>query len=256
MSFDFTLKKYSDFCKTLKNLSCPILAVEDFIARNHPSGFNIVLRHDVDRLLPAAIRMARLEAEYDIRASYYVRMTPGVFKPAALKELSHLGHEIGYHYEVLAKAKGNLTQAIEIFERELRTLREIVTISTISMHGSPLSRWNNLDLWDVYDFKDYEVSAETSLSINYANIYYFTDTGRSWNAHSFNLRDRVESMKPSESVETTDQLIDFIRRKYPSPVFVNAHPNRWAETASGFLIGSMQDGMANLAKWLVSLSRN
>jgi hypothetical protein len=256
MSLDFTLKKYNDFCKTLKSLSCPILAVEDFIARNHPSGFSIVLRHDVDRLLPAAIRMAKLEAGHDIRASYYVRMTPGVFKPAALKRLSHLGHEIGYHYEVLAKAKGNLKKAIEIFETELKTLREIVSISTISMHGSPLSQWNNLDLWDVYDFKDYQVNAETSLSINYADIYYFTDTGRSWNSNRFNLRDRVNSMKPLESVATTDQLLGFISRKYPSPVFINVHPNRWSATAVDFLIGGLQDWVANIAKWLLSLSRN
>jgi hypothetical protein len=256
MSFDFTLKKYSHFCETLKSLSCPILAVEDFISPSHPGGFSVILRHDVDRWLPTAIRMAKLEAEYNIRASYYVRMTPGVFKPAALKRLSHLGHEIGYHYEVLTKAKGNLEKAIEIFEAELRTLRKIVSISTISMHGSPLRRWNNLDLWDVYDFKDYDVKAETSFSINYANIYYFTDTGRSWNANRFNLRDRVNSRKPSESVKTTDQLIDFISRKYPLPVFINAHPNRWAATVVDFLVGGTLDWTANITKWIASLSRN
>jgi len=256
MSVDFTLRKYGHFCEILKSLSCPILAVEDFMARNHPDGFCIILRHDVDRQLPAAIRMAKLEAEIGIRASYYVRMTPGIFKPTALKQIASMGHEIGYHYEVLPKAKGNLSKAIEIFEAELKALREVFSVSTISMHGSPLSRWNSLDLWKVYDFTNYDIDAELSLSFNYANSYYFTDTGRSWNADRFNLRDRVNSRKPSESIKTTDHLIDFLCRKYPSPIFINVHPNRWAATAVDFLIGSMQDWTANVAKWFVSLPRN
>lgn len=256
MSFDFTLRKYLHFCEILKSLSCPILAVEDFMAHDHLDGFCIILRHDVDRRLPAAIRMAKLEAELGIRASYYVRMTPGIFKPSALKQLASLGHEIGYHYEVLPKAKGNLTKAIEIFEAELKALREVVSVSTISMHGRPLSRWNSLDLWKAYDFTDYDVNAETSLSINYANIYYFTDTGRSWNAGRFNLRDRVNSRKPSGSVKATDQLIDFINKKHSSPIMISAHPNRWAATCVDFLAGSVLDWTANWVKWLFSLVRN
>jgi hypothetical protein len=255
-SFDFTLKKYRQFCEALKNLSCPILTVKDFVSRNQPGEFLIIMRHDVDRRLSAAIRMAKLEAEFDISASYYVRMTQNVFKPEAIKSVLHLGHEVGYHYEVLSKAKGNLTQSINIFETELKKLREVVPISTISMHGSPLSQWNNLDLWNVCDFKDYNVMAETSLSINYTNIYYFTDTGRNWNANRFNLRDRVDSKKPLASVETTDQLIDFINRKYPSPVLINVHPNRWAATAVDFMSSNVLDWTANRVKWLFSLSRS
>jgi len=255
MSFDFTLKKYSHFCKILKSLSCPVLAVEDFVAGNHPDGFSIILRHDVDRFLPAAIRMAALEAEHDIRASYYVRMTPTVFKPDALRHLSSLGHEIGYHYEVLTKAKGDSNRAIAIFEAELRKFREVVSISTISMHGSPLSRWNNLDLWDTYDFRDYNLKAEISLSIDYANIYYFTDTGRSWDADRFNLRDRMNAKKPIERVKTTDQLIDFVRKKYPCPVMISAHPNRWAASHAGLLVSSALDWTANWIKWFYSLPR-
>jgi hypothetical protein len=255
MRFDFTLNKYRHFCKNLKSLSCPIFTVKDFMAGNCPDTLCIILRHDVDRWLSAAIRMAKLEAEYDIRASYYVRMTRGVFKPVALKQISSLGHEIGYHYEVLTKAKGNLGKAIEIFERELNALREVVAVSTISMHGSPLSRWNNLNLWDRYDFKNYGVDVEASLSINYTNIYYFTDTGRSWNADRFNLRDRVNSRKPIESIQTTDQLIDFINKKYPFPVMISAHPNRWAANSADFIISHMSDGAANWVKWLFSLAR-
>lgn len=255
LSFDFTLNKYRQFCEALKNLACPIFTVKDFILQNQPSEFLIIMRHDVDRMLPAAIRMAELEADYGISASYYVRMTQNVFKSDAIKKMLHLGHEIGYHYEVLSKARGDLNKSIDLFETELKKLREIVPISTISMHGSPLKQWNNLDLWNVCDFRDYEVIAETSLSINYSNIYYFTDTGRNWNANRFNIRDRVDSKKPSDPIETTDQLIDFINRKYPSPVLINVHPNRWAANSFDFLKSNVLDWAANWVKWLLALSR-
>ena len=254
-NFDFTLNKYRQLCEALKKLSCPILTVRDFVNQNQPHEFLIVMRHDVDRMLPAAIRMAKLEAEFGIPATYYVRMTRNVFQPDAIKSLLHCGHEIGYHYEVLSKAQGNLSKSIDMFAAEINALREIVPVATISMHGSPLKKWNNLDLWDTFDFSDYQIIAETSLSINYTNIYYFTDTGRKWNANRSNLRDRVNSKKPSETIATTDQLISFINKKYTSPVFINIHPNRWAASCADFLISNMLDSTANGVKFLISLSR-
>ena len=44
------------------------------------------------------------------------------------------------------------------------------------MHGSPLSKWNDLDLWDNYDFKKYGILGEAFMSIDYDNVDYFTDT--------------------------------------------------------------------------------
>lgn len=256
MNFDFTLNKYNHFCSVLKNLSCPIITVKEYIDRNQPNEFVVVLRHDVDRKLSAAVKMACIEAEKGIRASYYVRMIRNTFKPSGLKKIDSLGHEIGYHYEVLAKAKGNKKKAINIFKTELNALRKIIPISTICMHGSPLSKWYNSDIWNFYDFKNYDVKCELNLSINYSYIYYFTDTGRNWQLNRYNLRDRTISKKPLEPVKTTDQLIGFLNKKYPSPVLINIHPNRWTISLFDFLTSVMMDWMANQIKWMISLIRN
>jgi len=45
-----------------------------------------------------------------------------------------LGHEIGYHYEVLSKANGDYETAVELFEQELSEFRKITDVKTICMH--------------------------------------------------------------------------------------------------------------------------
>ena len=53
------------------------------------------------------------------------------------------------------KAKGNLEEAMKIFEAELKAFRKVCDVKTICMHGNPLSRWTNKDVWDKYDFNDF-----------------------------------------------------------------------------------------------------
>ena len=63
----------------------------------------LYLRHDVDLSLDAALRMARLEAELGLTATYFL-MTASVFYnldssagEAAVTELRSLGHRLGLH---------------------------------------------------------------------------------------------------------------------------------------------------------------
>jgi hypothetical protein len=251
MAYDFTLTKYDQFCSALKRLKCSILTVNEYIQANKPDASVIVLRHDIDRCLSSALRMAALEARHGIRSSYYVRMTRAVFKPAEIKKLHKLGHDLGYHYEVLAKTRGDHTKAIALFETELEKLRAIVPVNTISMHGSPLKPWNNLDLWQQYDAANYRLNGDISLNIDYSNIFYFTDTGRSWDAGRYNLRDRVNSKRPTTRIHSTDQLIDFLSRDANAPVFVNTHPNRWANSFFDYLTSLLSDWSANRVKALL-----
>ena len=68
-----------------------------------PAPGDLILRHDVDLSLEAALALARLEAEAGARATYFL-MTQSVFynlaSPAgaqALDELRSLGHVVGLH---------------------------------------------------------------------------------------------------------------------------------------------------------------
>ena len=61
----------------------------------------IVLRHDVDKLPGNSLRFARIQAEKGIIGSYYFRFVTESFNESIIREISSLGHEIGYHYEDL-----------------------------------------------------------------------------------------------------------------------------------------------------------
>jgi hypothetical protein len=68
-----------------------------------PEPGDLFLRHDVDLSLEAALAMARLEAEREVRATYFL-MTRSVFYnlasaegEGALAELRELGHAVGHH---------------------------------------------------------------------------------------------------------------------------------------------------------------
>jgi hypothetical protein len=256
VTLDFTLDKYAELCETIRHLDCPVMTVRDFLKAGQPGGLRVILRHDVDRRMSAALRMAELESRYDIAATYYVRTTRAVFKPAALRHLHALGHEVGYHYEVLAKANGNMERAIALFQEELHRFREIVPVETVSMHGSPLSRWNNLDLWETHNIWDYGLCGEIYLGIDYSEMFYFTDTGRSWYDGKYNLRDRVESKKSPRKVVDTDDLIAFLRQNVNNPILINVHPNRWASNYGTWLRGNLLDWLTNQAKVLVIWHRN
>jgi len=247
MTLDFTLNKYAELCLKIQELQRKTMTVTQFIKAKQPQQPIVILRHDIDRSLSRAVRMAELEASYGIQSTYYARTTRAVSKPELLEYLVQLGHELGYHYETLARAKGNYKRAIELFTDELKILRQIGPIETISMHGSPLLPWNNLDLWQSYDYKLYGVQ-EVYLSIDYQKAYYFSDTGRSWNSNHYNLRDHVDSLLPDSSIHTTDDLITFLRQQLDGPVLINVHPNRWTKGTLEYILQVGQDTFINFIK--------
>jgi hypothetical protein len=75
-----------------------------FVHFDHePQEGEIFLRHDVDIVLDAALRMAELESERGVSATYFL-MTRSVFYnldsregEAAIERLRELGHRVGLH---------------------------------------------------------------------------------------------------------------------------------------------------------------
>jgi len=193
--WDFTLQTYVQLCRTILESGYKIVTVCDYLTerKNFLKDYVVLLRHDVDRKPSNALNMAQVEADLGITSTYYFRAKKHTFKPEIIKGIAQLGHEIGYHYECLSDMHGKMERAIRDFERNLNKFKEIVPLKTICMHGSPLSKWNNRDLWKKYDFRDFGIIGEPYLSLDYSRIAYVSDTGRTWNVDHFNVRDRVKS---------------------------------------------------------------
>jgi hypothetical protein len=130
---DFTMGKYKDLCLALLDSGYTPQTVYSYLVLEGKKNNKklIVLRHDIDRKCGNALRMAELEHELGVQSTYYFRF-PYTFKPEMIVKI--LGHEVGYHYEVLSKSMGDYEKAVELFEQELSEFRKITDVKTICMH--------------------------------------------------------------------------------------------------------------------------
>jgi len=98
MSCAFTLEHYRELLEAARAGGYRFATFDEPPARG-----DLILRHDVDLSLDAALRMAELEADAGATATYFV-MTESVFYnlassegTAALARLRGLGHRVGLH---------------------------------------------------------------------------------------------------------------------------------------------------------------
>lgn len=250
---DFTMAKYGELCRVLLGAGYTPATVYQYLT-DPPGGRTVVLRHDVDRKPENALRMAELEHALGITATYYFRH-PHTFIPEVIEQVLSLGHEVGYHYEVLAKARGDYEKAIALFARELEEFRALCDVRTICMHGSPLSRYDNRDLWKRYDFREFGIAGEAYLSMAGKGLRYLTDTGRNWGGkHS--VRDAMPGAGAvPPSVATTDDLARWIGSAGEEGLYLTVHPERWAMSEGEWAIGSLTDLAVNMGKTVLQVMR-
>jgi len=112
------------------------------LAATDPEGRVLVgLRHDVDDRLDSALRMAELEHRRGVRATYFVLHTaayygsPGLLD--ALRRLQELGHEVGWHNDLVTLQLVYGLDPVEYLDGELRRLRENgIDVVGTAAHGS------------------------------------------------------------------------------------------------------------------------
>jgi hypothetical protein len=221
---DFTLTAYELLLTALKARGYAFHTFEDYLA-HRPTGKVILLRHDVDRSPIHSLRAAYLEKKLGIRSSYYFRIVKQSNDPDMIRSIVLLDHEIGYHYEDLALCSGNKERAIQSFETNLSYFRQFYPVSTICMHGSPLSAWDNRKLWETYQYSSYGITGEPYFELDFSQFLYLTDTGRRWNGDKVSVRDKVTSPYRYEFRSTFD-ILDKLD-ELPPQLMITTHPQRW-----------------------------
>ena len=213
-----------------------------------------VLRHDVDRKPLNALAMARLEAEHDVTSTYYVRTIDKTFQPDLIERIAALGHEVGYHYEDLDRADGDPRAALSSFETELNRLRRLVDVDTVCMHGNPLSPHDNRDMWTHADFGQFDLLGEAYLSMDFDDVTYFSDTGRTWRDGDLKVKDHTMGEgEKSVQVDTTRELAGVLLSGRLDRVCLLSHPNRWAGSRPEWLTEYAKDAAVNVVKRGLSL---
>lgn len=182
-------------------------------------------------------------------------------------EMVQLGHEVGYHYETMDTCKGNVDKAYDEFCRNLDTFRKLTPIQTISMHGSPMSPYDNREIWKKYDYKKLGIVAEPYFDINFNELFYITDTGRRWDGHLYNVRDKATKENPVTNPDflklrfhTTFELINAINKStdqqinsFPNQAMLNFHPQRWNDSPIPWMKELIWQNVKNQGKRLLLL---
>jgi hypothetical protein len=144
---DFTLKSYVKLLKYLNQ----IYEIVPFCKLPNKGVPYLILRHDVDVSLPAALRMAQIEKELNIKSTYFVLFSSRFYNlhieenMDILKRISKLGHEIGLHYYPAIYRLYN-QNPMKTLEVEIQLLEHLLgkKIHSISRHGpwdrDPFSR--------------------------------------------------------------------------------------------------------------------
>jgi len=225
---DFSLEIYKVLLISIQRAKYKITTVENFFANNFSNIEKVViLRHDVDARPQNSLIKAQIESSLNISSTYYFRQTNSKTDDEIIEKIADLKHEIGYHYEDLAFEKGDFEKAIQRFEKNLNYFRGFYPVKTICMHGSPLSHWDNLNMWQKYDYHKYDIIAEPYLDIDYNKFFYLTDTGRKWNDYKSSIRDKVNS-KFSIIIKNTNHLVRYFSgNQLPSHILITTHPQRW-----------------------------
>lgn len=144
-------------------------------------GGDVVLRHDVDLSVEAAVRMARLEAEMDVRSTYCVLLTSPLYNPferphrEALREIDALGHDVVLHFSTHTYWSADDSPSNEAIERRVKEERSILealvpSSRTVSFHRPP--PW-------VLD-REFESFTSTYAPAYFSDIGYLADSSQRW----------------------------------------------------------------------------
>lgn len=201
---------YFDF---IKSLNAQIITFDELVANDDPQDKNVlIIRHDIDDDLDRSLRFARAESEAGIKATYFVLFTHPYFDyspglAAKLKEFETLGHNVGFHDNVLAAwlAVEGRMQFKDIIGPPLHFLREAckLTINGMAAHGEGICKENgcvNYELWQGVPKENklfYEQLDMRDFGFNYEAYHtpkhiYFSDSGYKWTTPPAELKKRLD----------------------------------------------------------------
>lgn len=159
---DFTLQGYAELLRTARSAGYRFTLFAD--PARHEPGPACLLRHDVDASPAAALRLARLEAEHGVRATYFFMLRSPVYNllsresDAAVRAVLELGHELGLHYDGAGpRVRGGLAESAAA---EAETLGGLfgATVRAVSFHqpdmGTVAQALRGTGLVNTYDPRD------------------------------------------------------------------------------------------------------
>lgn len=220
---DFTLTTYQTLLTTLQSSGYTIYTFENYLKIGEPAKKFVILRHDVDEYPEIALKMAEVEHTLGIRATYYFRIIERSNNPEIIKKIVTLGHEVGYHYEDVSFANGDIELSKKTFLRNLEYFRSFYPVKTVCMHGSSASKYDNKIIWEYVKLENYGLIGEPYLTTDFNKVFYISDTGRAWDREKYRARDIIIN-KILLNFHTTKHIIkSILKNEFPNQSMILAH---------------------------------
>ena len=232
-----TFKDWESICSGLEGKNFIRI---DQVEEQDPNASWICLKHDVETNVKKALRKAKIEASLNIKSTYYVQSYLIQDNIDLLKEISDLGHEVTYHYDVLDSNSGDLEKAIREFDSTVKEFESYgFRVKTVCPHGNPVM---DRDGWD--SNKDFFRSEKVKM--RYPNIFdlvvdgkkrisgnyvYISDAGYKWKLIS-DITDNDINLSKDIEIGDTDNLINFLSDS--ERVILSSHPHRWSYSSHLF----------------------
>jgi hypothetical protein len=205
-----------------------VVSLEDWLADPAANAGRdvLILRHDVDQCPASALRMAAIEAELEIRSTWYFRWRTA--NPGVVRAIREAGHAVGLHYETLTREllrRGLRAADAPALVAEARVVLREELAEFAALHGHALSTCPHGDtrvpgvhngvLLRGEDLSAYGLQWEANAAVGRHPLdVWLTD------------RSTAEG-RWKEGLDPIDLLID--RR---SPILAVVHPNNWVSGAA------------------------
>ena len=176
----FTYRSYERLMSLLKHYGYGL----KLYGEDSEEAYSCILRHDVDMDLEKALKMAQLEAQLDVRSTYFILVSSDLYNISSkrsselLQEIVRCGHSIGLHYDEKRYLDGIKE---EFVRQEISVLEKSAgcKVSALSMHRPSLETLNH-----EYQFE----GLENSYSDKYfREIKYVSDSHMTWRENIFDI---------------------------------------------------------------------
>ena len=186
----------------------------------------IIIKHDVEDKPKKALKLAKIERNAGVLSTYYIHSFFLKDKSNYFKVIQELGHEIGYHYDVLDNNNGDFEKAQKEFEKSINEFKiKGFKIETVCPHGNPLK-----------ERVGYESNQDFFRSIEIANMYknigdiyvqlpnmiknylYITDAG-----YGFKYKKAQDKEEEYQSINKIDEILELIKKGYSCVISIHSH---------------------------------
>ena len=237
----FVYKAWDDFCKQLKEKE--ITSIPACEVKNGSDAF-FVLKHDIEDAVPKALQLAEIEHKYGHRGSYYAHahLLNNPKNVKMLMRMKEMGHEISYHYDVMDSNHGNIDEAIQEFDCNIKKFKNLgFQIKTVCQHGNPIVErigytsnrdfFRNKNVQKLYPYiADIMVNYKKNYNIDYV---YYSDAGRKFTMIYDPINnDIVNSDDKNVVYDNLEQIISTIN----ACTIISTHPHRWAKSKLAYII--------------------